>query len=389
MKIPSSAFDALSTLPWLRGRSPSAEDITRASTIAFKGLERNLRGADSLPPPALREDICWNARYRLIQLLGEGAQGVVYLAHREGVDGFSTRVAVKFFRRCSTSPLEEYFEEMRHVARQAQRISEIQNDNLIEVRDFVAVDETRAMVMEWVDGYDLNDLLDLQRLERLRHQLSRAEWERLIDVVVSPGPDQCRLKPGIAVDIVRGCLAGLSDLHHHGIVHCDLKPSNIMIKRTGTKKIIDFDSSCVPAEEGKTVLRGTPYYMSPEQLRAGEVGFSSDIASLGYVLVEMLTGRLIFRSCESLAQLIEAKLSLPQRLRDLLPVEVQRDPLLFGLCRKMVAVDPQERFPDADAAELDQQGAASFHRKLIKKDLSTEYDRELSWWIEACHELDP
>jgi serine/threonine-protein kinase len=121
------------------------------------------------------------------------------------------------------------------------------------------------------------------------------------------------LKPGLAVDILRGCLAGLAALHHDNIAHCDLKPSNIMIKRTGTKKIVDIDSSCVLAPQQRAV-RGTPYYMAPEQLHERRVELGSDIAALGYVLIEMLTGKQLFRHCKTKKELLEAKLVLPNRL---------------------------------------------------------------------------
>jgi serine/threonine-protein kinase len=222
--------------------------------------------------------------------------------------------------------------------------------------------------------------LDHDRFEELRLSLPRKTWERLNDVVVTRGEDHCKLKPGIAVDILRGCLAGLSSLHNSGIVHCDLKPSNIMIKRTGTKKIIDIDSSCMPSVD-PAHLRGTPYYMAPEQLQGKPSRLPSDIASLGYLLIEMLTGRRIFRDCETAPELLEAKIRLPQRLDRILPREVQENPILSGLVSKMIALEPGDRFPDADAAELDRVGAVNFHRQLIKTNLSTEYDRELAWWI--------
>ena len=376
----TTTFDPLDSPGRLAGELAAYVASTKpvASGAAGGAIEVPL-----VPEPI--DEICWNARYRIMRRLGNGAQGVVYLAHRQGVDGYETQVAVKLYFRDRARTLEEYVDEMRRVARQAMRIGQIQNDNLVTPRDFVAVNDTRVMVMEWVDGLDVRQLLEPQRLERLRRTLPASEWERLNDVVVTSGSDHCRLKPGIAVDVVRGCLAGLSDLHHHGIVHCDLKPSNIMIKRTGTKKIVDIDSSCVPAELEDTGLRGTPYYMAPEQLRDHTVSYASDIASLGYVLIEMLTGKSLFKGCESIEQLLAAKLSVPERLETLLPREVRLDPNLFGLCQKMIAVDPGDRFPDAEAADLDRLGAASFHRKLIKSDLSTEYDRELAAWIESCH----
>ena len=161
-----------------------------------------------------------------------------------------------------------------------------------------------------------------------------------------------------------------------------------MIKRTGTKKIIDMDSSCV-VDEQQPRLRGTPYYMAPEQLQGNPVRLRSDVASLGYVLIEMLTGRFLFRDAKDMRELLEAKLALPDRLETVLPAGVRDDPLLYGLISKMIAIDPAERFSDADDAELDRVGAVSFHRRLVKSDLDTEYTRELAWWMEllGAHDL--
>jgi eukaryotic-like serine/threonine-protein kinase len=335
-------------------------------------------------PDAPPTELCWDTRYEVIKQLGQGAQGVVYLARREGVDGYHSNVALKMFYRRPNCTYEEYVAEMRHVAQQTLLISQIQHDNLISIQNFIAMDDTRVLVMESVDGLDLARLLELKLLEDLRSSLDKKTWEHLSDVIVTPGEDHCRLKPGIAVDILRGCLAGLSSLHHEKIVHCDLKPANIMVKRSGTKKIVDVDSSCV-ISDGTTQSRGTPYYMAPEQMRNKPVRLASDVAALGYVLIELLTGRKIFRECHTFDQLLEAKLALPKRLSHLLPAEVRRDEILYDLVHKMVAIDPNDRFPNADAVDLDHKGAANFHRHLVKSDLSTEYRRELAWWLELIN----
>ena len=361
-----------------------------SASTTFLSYHDNDRVYSRYVPTTPLDELAWTANYRILRLLGKGAQGVVYLAHREGVDGYFTSVALKVFYRHPDRETSDYVREMKRIAGQAQRVSGVQHDNLISIRDFVtidgvAVDGDRVMVLEWVDGLDLARLLDLHRLESLKQRLTPENWRHLNDVIVTAGEDHCRLKPGLAVDVLRGCLAGLSALHHNDIVHCDLKPSNIMIKRTGTKKIIDIDSSCVLGAE-KDGVRGTPYYMAPEQLKDRRVELGSDIANLGYVLIEMLTGRQLFRQCESREDLITAKHELPGRLDHILPEEVRTAPLLYELVHKMIAVDPSERFADADAADLDRVGAVSFHRQLVRDNLSTEYDRELAWWLEAMYD---
>ena len=355
------------------------------STVASPSVLLTNHGASGQPLPApegelTSDELCWNARYRIGRCLGRGAQGVVYLAEREGVDGYYTHVALKVFHRPAGWSADEYLAEMRRLAQQGRYVSQIQHDNVISIRDFVALGEKRVMVLEWIDGLDLEQLLNLERMKRLARNLPDRVRQHLFDVILMDGEHHCRLKPGIAVDILRGCLAGLAALHHHRIAHCDLKPSNIMIKRSGTKKLIDFDSSSILERRAK-YRRGTPYYMAPEQLCDGTVLLQSDIASLGYILVEMLTGQMLFAHCSSTQKLLDAKRSLPERLHQVLPLDVQNDPILYELIRKMVAVDPGDRFPDADAAGFGQAGAARFERHLVKTNLSADYDRELAWWL--------
>ena len=126
--------------------------------------------------------------------------------------------------------------------------------------------------------------------------------------------------------------------------------------------------------------------MAPEQLEGNPIRLRSDVASLGYLLIELLTGKLLFRDIETLDDLLAAKRKIPHDLHKLLPKEARDDELLFGLISKMIAFDPEERFADADAAELDRVGAVSFHRHLVKTDLDTEYGRELAWWLELLSE---
>lgn len=110
--------------------------------------------------------------------------------------------------------------------------------------------------------------------------------------------------------------------------------------------------------------------------------YQADIASLGYTLLELLTGRNLFSSCRTFRELEQAKRELPDQLEETLTPDLRRDPHLVELCRRMIAVDPQSRFADAEAANFDTIGAASFLRHLVKNDLWAEYDREMGDWLE-------
>jgi serine/threonine protein kinase len=323
----------------------------------------------------------WTEHLHMTRRLGAGGQGVVYLSERRGTDDFTLPVAVKVFSPARYEDARGYDEAMARIARIAARVAQIQQDNLLDVQNFVERNRIRIMEMEWIDGYDLSRLLTQEMLDRTREHVSNRRWEYLNNVIVTQGPVQPRLKPGIAVSIVRECLAALAALHREEIVHGDVKPSNIMLKRTGNAKIVDigsaFDLTDAPAQR-----TCTPSYAAPEVLEGQEYSPRSDLASLGYVLIEMLAGEQPFAGLNTLRDLLEAKRALPQRLPQLLPQEVVCNELLMNFCRTLIAPDPMRRFPNAEAADLLKEGAAAFHRQLIKGDLASEYENEIRLWLE-------
>ena len=272
---------------------------------------------------------------------------------------------------------------MAHVA---ARVAQIQHDNLLDVQDFYDRRRIRIMGMEWIDGFDLRSLLCNRMLAQIHHRVSMTRWEYINRVIVTRGPRQTRLKPGIAVAIVRECLGALASLHRENIVHGDVKPANIMIKRTGHAKIIDIGSAFElfdPPPERSC----TPTYAAPEVLENGDITSRSDLASLGYVLIELLAGKPLFAGYSDYKQLLEKKRSIHLDLESLLPGEVLVNNLLMNFCRKLIAPDPAARYHSAEAAELVKDGAAAFHRQLIKSDLACEYDNELRLWMEEVSDL--
>lgn len=320
--------------------------------------------------------LSWTTHHRLIRMLGKGGQGVVFLSERRGADDFTLPVAVKFFSPARYESPHAYDEAMVRMARIGARVAQIQQDNLLDVHNFVDRSRIRMMVMEWVDGYDLKQLLSNSLMNEMQLRIKPVLWDQISRITITHGPAQARFKPGVAVAIVRECLAAIAALHREGIVHGDIKPANIMLKCTGNAKIVDIGSA-FHVDDPPPVRTCTPTYAAPEVLQGSECTPRSDLASLGYVLIEMLSGQPIFAGMQDYRELLAAKLSLSQELDALLPSEVTCNQLLMNFCRGLIAPDPMRRFPSAEAANLLREGAAAFLRQLIFMDLAAEYDNEI------------
>jgi serine/threonine-protein kinase len=325
--------------------------------------------------------LSWIEPHRMIRRLGSGGQGVVYLCERLGADEFTMPVALKIFSPESYVDATAYDIAMTRMTEVALRIALIQQDNLIDVNNVVELNRVRLLEMEWVDGYDLQQLLSPSMLERARTRVSGDRWAYVNDVIVTEGPVQPRLKPGVAIAVLRDALAALSSLHREGIVHGDIKPSNIMLKRAGNVKLIDIGSA-YEWQTGARVRTCTPFYAAPEVLEGGTGAPQSDLASLGYVLVEMLAGAPAFHGRTRRSELLDAKMTLLDRLPETLPDDVVRNELLMSLIRSLVSPNPTDRFPSAEAADLVEQGAASFHRQLVHGNLASEYSNEIRVWLQ-------
>lgn len=330
---------------------------------------------------AWAEELQWDTRYRKQRLLGAGGQGAVYLAERLGADGFVRPVALKVFSPETYRDSAAYLKDMEACASVSARVALIQSDHVVDIHDFIERQGIRLMEMEWLDGYDLREVLSQKMLDRTSEKVSAERRQYVERVILTAGPSQPRLLPGLAIAVLRDCLAGLAALHAAGIVHGDVKPANIMLTRTGNAKIIDIGTAID--------LRGTslrrmwsPAYAAPEVLKGGDNTPRSDLASLGYVLVEMLAGRPLFEGWGTIAELVEAKGKMDQHLSEVLPPEVSSNDLLLNLCQKLIAPDVDQRFTSAQLADVGRKGAADFHRQLVKGNLASEYDHDIRGWLE-------
>ena len=209
---------------------------------------------------------------QIIQPLNSGGTAEVYL----GVDVFTgTPVAVKelkpsFFK--SEFVREKFLEE-------ANQYLYLDHPNIVKLKDFIKHDETHYLVMEYVDGKNLSD-----------H----------ISKVTGPIPIQ-----NIAL-FLNEVLSAIGYVHTKGLIHLDIKPSNIMLSDRNEIKVIDFGISHDSNGKDLDSVMGSPSYMSPEQIEGKNIDFRSDIYSLGITLYEMVTGKLPFSNCESREEMFSA-----------------------------------------------------------------------------------
>ena len=203
-------------------------------------------------------------RYEVLGELGQGAMGIVYKAKDPLIDRV---VAIKTINLgLALDEKEEYEGRFYQEAKAAGRLN---HPNIVTIYDVGKSGDVAYIAMEFLQGRELRDIMN----------------------------DGGLLPVDQVLDIVAQVAQGLAYAHEHGIVHRDVKPSNIMVVRDGHAKITDFGiarmaSSAVRTQTG--MVLGSPKYMSPEQVMGKEIDQRSDIFSLGVMLYEMLTGQAPF-----------------------------------------------------------------------------------------------
>jgi serine/threonine-protein kinase len=253
------------------------------------------------------------AHFHIHESLGAGGMGVVYRADdtRQG-----RAVALKFLL-----PHHNLDGSARaRFLREAHAIAMLDHPNLCTVYEFGTSDDGRLfMALALYDG------------ETLRTRLGR----------------EGRVAVRDAIDIARQIAAGLDAAHTAGFVHRDLKPANVMLLSDGSVRILDFGLAKARDHSLSTtsVRLGTVSYMSPEQIRAGDIDGRADLWALGVVLYEMLTGRKPFRGDERVSiadEILSGEPEPPSRYRPDVPAALDR--LVLRLLQK----DRTRRHPTAD-----------------------------------------
>lgn len=325
--------------------------------------------------------IYYPVAYHFARELGRGRQGIVYESLRQGARGCITRHAIKVFDPSIYPSAKAYWTDMGRIAVQTSRMQMVRNANLVARDIYEETNGIGYLQMELINGCTVRHLLGKKHLELMKGRCTKAEWNHYTDVLFRIDGDQHSIQPGIALFIMRQILRGVESLHTAGFVHSDIKPANVMIDTLGQVRVVDYGRA-VMAQEYVSFLLGSPVYMAPEQHRKEPAAIQSDLYSIGLVGLEMLMGRpFVDPSNMNEQQLLEFKLTLPDRLSELLPDHVLRNVELVGMLMRFIDPAPENRFPNAGTAESKKEGLALVHRQLTQTGQDTDWDRELAEYL--------
>ena len=236
-------------------------------------------------------------KYPIIREIGRGATSVVYLAR----DAFANReVAIKVIKNQPVGETDLKRRYRRVFLNEAALVGKLFHPHILAIYDAASDENLSYIVMEYVKGQTLEHYCDVADL----------------------------LPISKVAEIIFKCSLALAFAQRHGVIHCDIKPANILISDSTNIKISDFGAAQYD-EAQHTHLKGigSPAYMSPEQVQDKEVSYHTDIYSLGVVMYQMLTGKLPFRASSKaslLYQVVNMPAVPPSTFRREVPAELDR-----------------------------------------------------------------
>lgn len=226
-----------------------------------------------------------SGRYRIEALVGMGGMAKVYRARDEQE---SRTVAIKVLR----AEYESDMEFVRRFSREAEAAAKMAHENIVNLLDVGIDGEMRYIVMEYVEGRTLKDMIC----------------------------DEGRIHPDLALRMTIRILAAVDHAHRNGIVHRDIKPQNILVDREGRIKVADFGIARLKASQTTNLdndasAMGSVHYLSPEQAKGEVTDEQSDLYSVGVVLYEMLTGKVPFDGDNGIAVALKHVSEAPASMR--------------------------------------------------------------------------
>ncbi len=262
----------------------------------------------------IEETILLNNRYQLLQPIGSGGMSVVYKAMDEMLERI---VTVKILRENYSSDAK-FRERFKQEAKAAANLS---HPNIVTVYDFGFDNDKVFIVFEYIDGTDLKTLI------RKRGPFETKE----------------------ALSLITQACAGVGYAHRAGLVHCDIKPHNMLVSHDMRLKVTDFGIAralaTIHPDEKSDVIWGSPHYFSPEQATGNAPSPASDVYSLGVILYEVLTGKLPFEASEASELARMHRQESPAPLRQVNPDVPET---LEEITLKVLSKEPSARYRTAD-----------------------------------------
>jgi predicted Ser/Thr protein kinase len=238
-------------------------------------------------------------RYQVQGEIGRGATSIVYRAFDPAI---GRPVAIKVLQNATRGPNME-----------ALSLGRLSHPNIVGIFDFLQSGDRMAIVMELVDGYSLEAMINSGNLR----------------------------EKSVAVDIVRQAALALDFAHTNGIFHRDVKPGNILVHQGRTAKLADFGTARMTSGEFTAALEGTPSYMPPEQCRGQAVTAAGDQYALAVIAFELLTGQKPFIGsdvADLIKKILEQRVGSARALNPTLPVAVDE------VLDRALAKEPNARF---------------------------------------------
>lgn len=306
------------SLPSLRATRTRPATLTRHHTRDLLGESGETNAARHTPEAMIGRELA--GKLVVEAVVGLGGMGAVYRARHKQL---GTRIAVKVLH-------ERFRNDLQFCARfhaEALVISQLDHPNVVRINDYgQEPDGLLYLAMDFLEGLELQELLQREGTLPL---------PRIVDIAMQVS-------------------AGLGHAHARGIVHRDVKPTNIVLVKSDDDegRAIDLVKVCdfgIAARSGTNDLLGTPAYMSPEQCTGAEVDGRSDVYALGIILYELATGQLPFSSDDA-----EKVLAMQRNQAPAPPSSVRRvDPRLEQLILRMLQKSPAERPQDMRALRAD------------------------------------
>lgn len=249
-------------------------------------------------------------RFHIRQILGRGSQGIVYLADDPDLN---REVAIKSVNLKTELQREGKFDQL---LTEARTVSKLQHANIVSIFDIGMQDGNPYLVLEFINGESLQKLIPS-----------------------GPNMDQ-------KIRIMRDILNGVTAAHEQNVIHCDIKPANILISQQGQAKVTDFGLALFTDTTSKAddALYGTPQYMAPEYIESRRHQKVSDVFSIGLVCYELLTGKAAFTG-DDIYQVINAIANT-----EVIPPSQAHhgiDEGLDALILKSLEKDPHRRYANA------------------------------------------